>query len=240
MANSFFQFKLFTVQQQFCAMKVSTDSCIFGAIVAEVFAEKSFHDTNYLDIGTGTGLLSLMIAQKTIAFIDAVEIDHQASEQAKINFATSPFKERLAVYNSDILHFKPDKKYDGIICNPPFFEGDLQSPDQKKNTAKHDTSLTLQYLLTVANNHLKKDGTLAVLLPYHRVADFIKEAVAQHFYLEEKILLRNTSHHPYFRGIVLLSKINTLSITRHLVIKNEEGNYTSEFITLLKDYYLYL
>ena len=90
-----------------------------------------------------------------------------------------------------------------------------------------------------ANNHLKKDGTLAVLLPYHRVADFIKQAVGQHFYLEEKILLCNTLHHPYFRGIVLLSKINTLPITRHLVIK-KEGNYTGEFITLLKDYYLYL
>src|SRR6185369_5666381 len=113
-----------------------------------------------------------------------------------INFIASPFKERLSVYNSDILHFTPGKKYDGIICNPPFFEGDLQSPDQRKNTAKHDTSLTLLQLLMAANNHLKKDGTLAVLLPYHRVADFIKQAVGQHFYLEEKILLCNTLHHP--------------------------------------------
>jgi tRNA1Val (adenine37-N6)-methyltransferase len=239
-ANSFFQFKQFTVHQEFCAMKVSTDSCIFGATVAEAFAAKGLQAANYLDIGAGTGLLSLMLAQKTSAFIDAVEIDKNASEQAKNNFDASPFKERLSVYNSDILHFNSSKKYDGIICNPPFFEGDLQSPDEKKNTAKHDTSLTLQQLLFISDNHLKDEGTLAVLLPYHRVDDFITEAVVQNFYVEEKILVRNSLHHPYFRGILFLSKINTLSITRQLVIKNETGNYTGEFISLQKDYYLYL
>jgi tRNA1Val (adenine37-N6)-methyltransferase len=239
-ANSFFQFKQFTVQQEFCAMKVSTDSCIFGAINAEAFSGKELQAARYLDIGTGTGLLSLMLAQKTNALIDAVEIDTNAFEQARSNFNASPFKERLSIYNNDILYFKPGKKYDGIICNPPFFEGDLQSPDEKKNTAKHDTTLTLQQLLSAACNHLKDAGTLSVLLPYHRVDDFIKEAVTQNFYVEEKILLRNSLHHPYFRAILFLSKINNLSITRHLLIKNEAGSYTSEFVALLKDYYLYL
>ena len=244
MANTFFQFKTFTVHQQFCAMKVSSDSCIFGAAVAEVIAGKELQATggitNYLDIGAGTGLLSLMLAQKTTAFIDAVEIDIAAYEQSSINFEASPFKDKLSVYNTDILHFNPGKEYDAIICNPPFFEGDLKSVDEKKNVAKHDTALTLQRLLKVIDGLLKSDGLFAVLLPYHRIDDFIKQATDLHFYLIEKIFIRHTSTHSYFRGILFFSKIKTTSSTKELVIKNEAGNYTNEFICLLKDYYLYL
>ncbi len=244
MANFFFQFKQFTVHQQFCAMKVSTDSCIFGAAIAESLAAKELQDAgsinHYLDIGTGTGLLSLMLAQKTTAFIDAVEIDNDAFEEAKNNFNESIFKERVSIYNSDILHFSFSTKYDAIICNPPFFEGDLQSTDKKKNTAKHDTGLTLQQLLLIADAHLKDDGTLAVLLPYHRVDNFINKASALNFCIAEKILLRNNLNHPYFRGILFLSKINMPTINRQLVIKNEAGDYSREFVALLKDYYLYL
>lgn len=225
-------------------MKVSTDSCIFGAVVAEVLAGKELQASggvaNYLDIGAGTGLLSLMLAQKTTAFIDAVEIDIAAYGQSSNNFEASPFKEKLSVYNTDILHFNPGKKYDAIICNPPFFEGDLISADEKKNAAKHATTLTLQQLLKATNSHLKSDGLFAVLLPYHRTDDFIKEAADLHFYLNEKMLLRHTSTHSYFRALLFLSKIKTTSTTKELVIKNEAGNYTDEFICLLKDYYLYL
>jgi len=244
LANNFFQFKQFTVQQQFCAMKVSTDACILGAAVTEVFAKKALltedEKQHYLDIGTGTGLLSLMLAQKTTALIDAVEIDTAAYDEASTNFNASPFKERLSIYNSDMLYFNPAKKYDGIICNPPFFEGDLRSPDAKKNAARHDTTLTLQQLLKIADNHLKESGLLAVLLPYHRIDVFIKDAVELQFWLKEKILLRHTATHPYFRAILFLSKIKTSSATKELVIKNNVGNYTEDFVFLLKDYYLYL
>ena len=243
MANNFFQFKQFTIQQQFCAMKVSTDACIFGAAVAEIFAAKALPDEDkeihYLDIGTGTGLLSLMLAQKTTAFIDAVEIDSAAYDEASKNFNLSPFKERLSIYNTDILNYRAAKKYEGIICNPPFFEGDLRSPDKKKNAAKHDTTLTLQQLLKIADSHIKVNGLLAVLLPYHRVDEFIKDAVDMHFGLKEKILLRHTAAHPYFRGILFFSKTKTTSAIKELVIK-EAGNYTDECMCLLKDYYLYL
>ena len=244
MANNFFQFKQFTIHQQFCAMKVSTDACIFGAVVTEMFAAKALPDedkeTYYLDIGTGTGLLSLMLAQKTTAFIDAVEIDSAAYDEASENFNSSPFKGRLSIYNTDILNYPAAKKYDGIICNPPFFEGDLRSPDKKKNAVKHDTTLTLQQLLKVAGNHLKDAGLLAVLLPYHRVDEFIKDAVDLQFCLKEKLLLRHTFVHPYFRAILFFSKTETTSAIKELVIKNETGNYTDEFMCLLKDYYLYL
>jgi tRNA1Val (adenine37-N6)-methyltransferase len=243
-ANTSFEFKQFTVNQQHCAMKVSTDACIFGAAAAEVFAEKVLQDrssqADYLDIGAGTGLLSLMLAQTTTAFTDAVEIDTAAFKQAGENFISSPFKDRLAVYNTDILYFTTDKKYDGIICNPPFFEGDLQSPDTKKNTARHSTALTLQQLLTAAGSLLKADGLFAVLLPFSRMDECIKLAAATGLFPVQKLLLRHSLQHPLFRVVLFFSKNMIATATKELVIKDETGNYTDAFIFLLKAYYLYL
>ena len=225
-------------------MKVSTDACIFGAAVTEMFAAKALPDEDkeihYLDIGTGTGLLSLMLAQKTTAFIDAVEIDSAAYDEASKNFNLSPFKERLSIYNTDILNYRAAKKYEGIICNPPFFEGDLKSADAKKNAAKHDTTLTLQQLLKTSKALLKPDGLLAVLLPFHRLEEFIKEASLLNIFLKEKILLRHTLQHPYFRAILILSKASVSISTKELTIKNSDQQYTPAFINLLKNYYLHL
>lgn len=225
-------------------MKVSTDSCIFGAFVAEIFDEKIFKEEDYiphfLDIGTGTGLLSLMLAQKTAALIDAVEIDAAAFKQAAENFTSSPFSDRITIFNEDILNYKEDEKYNGIICNPPFFEGDLKSADAKKNAAKHDTTLTLQQLLKTSKALLKPDGLLAVLLPFHRLEEFIKEASLLNIFLKEKILLRHTLQHPYFRAILILSKASVSISTKELTIKNSDQQYTPAFINLLKNYYLHL
>jgi tRNA1Val (adenine37-N6)-methyltransferase len=240
-ANNFFQFKQFIVYQQHCAMKVSTDSCIFGATAAAFFADdpKLINtDKRYLDIGTGTGLLSLMLAQQTTAAIDAVEIDSAAFEQATQNFSVSPFSKQLTAYNTDVLQFEPGKKYNGILCNPPFFEGDLQSGDAVKNAAKHSTTFTLQQLLTTADRLLTADGILAVLLPYHRVNAFIQLASQLHFYVTQQILVRHTTAHPYFRGILFLSRQQSTAHAKELVIKNEGNVYTDAFIDLLKDYYL--
>ena len=244
LANSFFQFKQFTVQQQDCAMKVSTDSCIFGALVAEKLAVQALENektiSHFLDIGTGTGLLSLMLAQKTTALIDAVEIDTLAFNQATQNFASSPFYERISIFNDDILKYKNDKRYDAIICNPPFFEGDLKSADLSKNAAKHDTTLTLPQLLKIVEGLLKPDGVFAILLPYYRLEEFIKQALVLNFLLQENILLRHTLQHPFFRGVLFFSKVDARSVTRVLSIKDSNQQYTPEFQHLLKDYYLYL
>ena len=225
-------------------MKVSTDSCIFGALVAARFAtqalEKEKTISNFLDIGTGTGLLSLMLAQKTTALNDAVEIDTPAFIQAAENFASSPFAERISIFNDDILLFKTNKKYDAVICNPPFFEGDLKSADVSKNAAKHDTTLTLQQLLKVVEALLKPDGVFAILLPYHRLEEFIKQALVLNIFLLEKILLRHTLQHPYFRGVLFFSKVDAPIAIKELTIKDIDNKYTPEFVDLLKDYYLYL
>ena len=218
-------------------MKVCTDACLFGALVANYQPSTA----NWLDIGTGTGLLSLMVAQKDpLAKIDAVEIDEAAAQQAKDNFTSSQWAERLHVFNTDILSFKTGKKYGGIISNPPFFEDDLRSPDQTKNNAKHNDSLILSELLKIAEEQLTEDGTFAVLLPYHRVNYFTAEAAKFNLHLNRQILVRQTTGHDHFRGILFFSRIKSEPENTEIIIKDQEGKYTAEFTTALKDYYLYL
>ena len=219
-------------------MKVCTDACIFGACVAEFIAGRSLSNTSCLDIGTGTGLLSLLLAQKTNALIDAVEIDEAASLQAKENFDGSPWKDRLHIFNTNALAFIPEKKYDYIIANPPFFEGDLKSGNEKKNTARHDTDLTFQQLLQLTDTHLKEDGFFSVLLPFQRTGYFEKAAEVYHFSMVKKILLKQTTGHAYFRSILFFSRILSTAIINELIIKDEEGKYTQPVVELLKDYYL--
>ncbi len=219
-------------------MKVCTDACLFGAYVAE--ALQSFTAKNILDIGTGTGLLCMMLAQKTKAVIDAVEIDNIAFKQAKENIAQSPWKEKINIFNTNILKFFADKKYDCIISNPPFFENDLKSEDEKKNLAKHNASLTLTELLNTIDTHLSWDGLFAILLPYRRCIYSEEAAFKLNFHLIKKIMVRQTPKHDYFRAILIFSRKESVTVTDEIIIKNEVGNYTIAFTELLKDYYLYL
>lgn len=219
-------------------MKVCTDACLFGAYVANELKE---HKINcILDIGAGTGLLSLMLAQKTTAAIDSVEIDTAAFEQAKENILQSSYKERINIFNNDILQFEPNKLYDCILSNPPFFESDLKSADVNKNIAKHETSLSLTRLLQVMNKNLAVDGMAVVLLPYHRSEFFISEALKYNFYLSKKISVRQTPKHNSFRVILLFTRVNQPVHEDEIIIKNITGNYSNDFICLLKDYYLAL
>ncbi len=239
MANTYFKFKQFTIQQAHCAMKVCTDACLFGAWVAYELTEIN-QINNCLDIGTGTGLLSLMLAQKTTAFIDAVEIDKAAFEQAKENIDQSPWRERLTVINTDITTFNTNKKYDCIISNPPFFEGDLKSNISNKNAAKHDTTLTLQQLLNVVDKTMHNKGYFAILLPYHRANFCIEEAAKPGLYLTKKVLVKQTPTHDYFRAMLLFTRQQKNVSCEEIIIKNEANNYTEIFTGLLKDYYLFL
>jgi len=240
MPNNYFQFKQFTIQQDQCAMKVTTDGCLFGGIAAAKIQKTKINIQSTLDIGTGTGLLSLMLAQKLTTTIDAVEIDEATSSQAKENFAGSPWKDRLHIYNADILTFASDKKYDCIITNPPFFEDDLRSSDINKNNAKHDTALTLKQLLQAIDLHLKEDGIFFILLPFHRVAYFEKEAAVFNFFPAEKINVRQMPTHDLFRTILLFTTKEIPINIEELTIKENDNTYTAGFTELLKDFYLHL
>src|SRR5665213_2269699 len=137
LSNNYFSFKKFTIYQERSGMKVCTDSCLFGAWISDKIERRKNNVKTILDIGTGTGLLSLMLAQKTTATISAVEIDINSSEEADQNFKRSPWADRLSIIHADIKSWRAQHQYDLIICNPPFYEDDLLPDDIGKNISKH-------------------------------------------------------------------------------------------------------
>lgn len=232
MPNNYFRFKEFTVNQERCAMKVCTDACLFGAWVAE----NASGVTRVLDIGTGTGLLSLMLAQKSEAVIDAVEIDEEAYGQATENFAGSPWSDRLQVFHQRIQDYGAGP-YDLIISNPPFYEGDLKSNDDKRNLALHSEALGLEGLLQAVKRLLTDDGKFAVLLPFHR-GEYFENLVAKYgFSVEKKVFVQQTPSHPSFRIMYLVSGLTAVPDVLSITIKSN-NQYTESFSHLLKDYYL--
>jgi len=220
-------------------MKVCTDACLFGAFVADRF-QRTNAKFRVLDIGSGTGLLSLMLAQKNAAAeIDAVEIDKGAAEQSKENFRNSPWKDRLHIHHQSIQEFGINT-YDLIISNPPFYEHDLKSENSRRNLALHSAAFGLDDLLDVIQKHISNHGKFAVLLPYHRSANFINHALLKDLYLEEEISVKQTSKHPYFRSMLLFGRNKVQTKHSDICIKEKNDKYSSEFVELLKDYYMKL
>lgn len=244
MANPYFHFKQFTIQQSKAAMKVTTDGCLFGAWVAKQLCEQTQNAVQLLDIGTGTGLLSLMIAQKNPACtINAVEIDNNAYEQANANIVASPWQKNIRVFHADIKSFEPGKKYEIIFSNPPFYENELKTADEKKNMAHHDGGLSLKDLFAIIKQHLAPDGLFYLLLPYKRNEE-IRNLLREHqFELSQFILIKQSVNHGYFRIMLCgrrASEKKAAPIIEEMAIKDNNDKYTPDFISLLKDYYLYL
>jgi tRNA1Val (adenine37-N6)-methyltransferase len=237
LANHYFKFKQFTIWQDKCAMKVTTDACLFGSLLPYSAIHKKA-----LDIGTGTGLLSLMYAQKNPTHsIDAVEIDAEAAIQAAQNVAQSPWPNAIQIQHTDILQFSPKSKYDIIFCNPPFYENDLKGKVYARNVAHHDEGLKLPLLLATIANLLQQDGCFFLLLPYKRYDEIKKSLGASSLGLTAVTLVRQSIHHSYFRVILHGHKkeISTV-IEKELSICQSDHNYTTDFIQLLQNYYLYL
>lgn len=220
-------------------MKVCTDACLFGAWVADKIKHSTINNT--LDIGCGTGLLSLMLAQKINTVIDAVEINNDAAMQASENISVTPWVKNIKVVNISLQDFIPSKKYDLIISNPPFYENDLRSGNENKDAAKHDATLRLDELLSFVNINMEEDGVLALLLPFHRTGYFERLANESGLFIIEQLLVRQSPKHDHFRSLLLLSKANpVLTTVNELCIHDHERNYTDEFQNLLRDYYLIL
>jgi len=224
-------------------MKVTTDGCLFGAWAGKKIRSTKSEVRNTLDVGTGTGLLSLMIAQQSNAKIDAIEIDKETYEQAKENIAKSPWADRINVIHGDVKEFSGLKQYDVIISNPPFYENELKSGSSKKNKAHHDDSLLLDDLLTIIQQNLKSDGEFYLLLPYKRNDEIETCFTKNKLTITQKTLVKQSTQHSYFR--ILLSGKHSENkkedfITSEIAIRNKEEKYTPEFIDLLKEYYLHL
>lgn len=236
MANSFFQFKEFIIHQDRCAMKVSTDSCLFGAWVASI----QNNPKNVLDIGGGTGLLTLMLAQKSNALFDCVEIENESFQQLKENVNGSKWKNQCAIFNEDIRYFKPEKKYDLIISNPPFYENQLNSTSNKINLARHHSGLLLADLFDIVERLLTEDGNFFLLLPEFRRSECIEKAGSLNFFPEFIVDVKQTNKHAIFRNMFCFTKVCKPPRKNEIIIKENEGNYSEAFVSLLKDYYFSL
>jgi tRNA1Val (adenine37-N6)-methyltransferase len=225
-------------------MKVTTDGCLFGAWVAEEVKSQKSKVKNILDVGAGTGLLSLMLAQKNPqAVIDAIEIDKGAAEQGKENVNASPWKDRIRVIHADIKIFSPDEKYDLIISNPPFYEREIKSGVEKKNLAHHSGGLALDELISAVKRNLKPEGLFFLMLPYKRNAEVRRLFKDSRLHIVKLILVRQSVNHDYFR-MMIQGKINghpgEETELDEISIWNAKQEYTVEFADLLKDYYFYL
>jgi tRNA1Val (adenine37-N6)-methyltransferase len=211
-------------------MKVCTDASLFGAWIASEIRNEKIE--RLLDIGTGTGLLSLMLAQISDAVIDAVEIDDNAFSQAVDNFAASPWHDRLNVHHCAIQEFKPGYRYQLIVSNPPFYEQSLRSPDSRKNVAMHSTHLEADELIAKIQGLLLPSARAALLIPYHRV-DLIEKIIERNgLFIEKKVAVKQTEKHSPFRCMYMLRNVFTGFQERKITVKDEEFN------KLLKNYYL--
>ena len=159
-----------------------------------------------LDIGTGTGLLSLMIAQKSKASIHAIDINENAVGQAKENFKSSPWHSQLYAYCGDVRNQLAAPKYDCIISNPPFYENDLLPLEEEKKNSKHSNSLRLDELIGAVEKLLDSSGFFGVLLPYSRGDYFEKEAKKYALFVNEKLHVKQSVKHEYFRTILILER----------------------------------
>ena len=230
------------MHQEHTAMKVCTDACLFGAWAAADAQIQSAK--NILDIGSGTGLLSLMLAQQTAAHITAIEIEEGAFKQTKTNFELSPWKNRLDVIHSSIQDYASKNKeslFDCIITNPPFYESDLNSPDNAKNLASHSTALSWDDLAKSVASLLQENGAWYVLVPTLRAYTMQKIASNYGLELAEECLMYNDAKHLPIRAMLKFVKQKETVIQRNkIVIKNADQSYTVEFTNYLKDYYLHL
>lgn len=230
-----FRFKQFAVIQENSAMKVCTDSCLFGALI------RSEQPVHALDIGTGTGLLSLMLAQRYPALvIDAVEIDRGSATDAEYNFRNSSFGDRIQLHGCSIQDFAKETRqtYDLIFCNPPFYENRLKSPDKLKNIAHHAAELSFRELATISARLLSDTGVVWILLPPFEMAKFTTEAATARLGMADRYVIRQKAGKPVFREVASFSRQASGNPVSREIIIYENDKYSSIFAALLRDYYL--
>ncbi|MGP9800267.1 tRNA1(Val) (adenine(37)-N6)-methyltransferase [Rheinheimera sp. NSM] len=230
-----FQCKKFYVAHDQCAMKVGTDGLLLGA-----FAPLPPPGGDILDIGAGSGLISLMLAQRTAGAnaIDAIEQDPAAAEQAAANVANSPWPNAIRLIKGDILTYSSGKRYRLIVSNPPFFQQSLLSPDQRRTQARHTDSLPFAALLQKAAQLLLPQGCFALVLPRLAADDFCRLAQQQGWYLTQYCAVQATPAKAAQRLLLCLSRQYADTERSSLLVQQADGSYSSQYRTLLKDFYL--
>jgi tRNA1Val (adenine37-N6)-methyltransferase len=213
-------------------MKVGTDGVLLGAW-ANVENAK-----NILDIGTGSGLIALMLAQRSEAFVEALDVDKNAYRQAQINFENSPFKNRLKIENIDFQSFSSPVKYDLLVSNPPYFSNSLKPNDKGRLVARHDDRLPLADLIRKTASLLSSQGKLALIIPYESIGNVETIADESQLFLCRKTLVASSPHHPPKRTLLEFSCHLIKLQENEIFIEKFPQVYSEEYVELTKDFYL--
>lgn len=232
MSNNYFKFKQFSVEHSGCAMKVGTDGVLLGA-----WANGG---DCILDIGTGSGLIALFMAQRNVsAQIVAVDIDSDAIKQAKINVENSIFRNRISVIESSLQNFHQGK-YDSIVCNPPFFVNSLKNADEKRRLARHTDSLSFHDLFVGAASLLSDEGEFSVVIPSYCRSDFDMEAVFCGLFPSRICAIKTLQRKPVSRYLLAYKKIPSEVIDESSgVINNDDMSRSDWYRCLTSDFYIY-
>lgn len=227
-----FTFKQFAVSQDRCAMKVGTDGVLLGAWA------RVEHCGRILDMGTGTGLVALMAAQRSSACIVAVDLDADAVAQAADNVAASPWGERIRVFACDVRVLDDAFRFDAILCNPPFFENSLKSPDAARTMARHTDTLSFDELARSAVRLLAPDGELSVVIPYDRAADMTVSAACYGLFATRQTIVVPVEGGKPKRILMAFTRQGAPHTPETLVIHSRQRSYTAQYVSLVEDFYL--
>lgn len=234
--STMFQFKQFSVNQDRCAMKIGTDGVLLGA-----WATVTHRPFSILDIGAGTGILSLMLAQRSFSeTIEAIEIEDNAYEQATENFESSPWADRLFCYHAGFLEFieEVDDTYDLIISNPPFYSEDYKTENTQRDLARFTDALPFEHLLYGTSKLLSENGKAAFIIPFSEEDYFITLAAKFNLHPNRCTRVKGTPSTDIKRSLLEFSFIKTEIDTSELIIEIDRHDYTKDYINLTKDFYL--
>ena len=233
MPNPYFAFKQFTVRHDRCAMKVGTDGVLLGA-----WTDLS-HSRRILDIGTGTGLIALMLAQRCMdARITAIDLDSAAVEQAQENIQASPWKDRIEALQQDICTYPPNGTFDTIVSNPPYFIDSLKCPDGQRSTARHTDTLDADRLIGKVSELLTSDGRFSIILPAEQTEDLIRVAGEKGLHPSRQTWVITRPGLSPKRILMEFRKTPATLQPDELVIELERHVYSEEYIALTKEFYL--
>ncbi len=234
---STFNFKQFTVQQDRCAMKIGTDGVLLGA-----WCPIDNNPFSILDIGAGTGILSLMLAQRSNAEqIDSLEIDEEAYEQCVENFENSPWSDRLFCFHAGLDEFvdEPEDEYDIIISNPPFYSEDYKTDSSQRDLARFQDALPFEDLIEAADLLLSENGIFAVIIPYKEEERFIDLCAEVELFPVKVTRVKGSHTTPIVRSLLAFKRYELSVLTAdELVIEISRHEYTDDYINLTKDFYL--
>ena len=231
--GNIFQFKQFSVNQEHCAMRINTDGVLLGATASTAAPER------ILDIGTGTGVIALMLAQRfPQAQVWAVELDGPAAQRAALNFEASPFADRLHGVHSDIFHWKTDLQFDLIVSNPPFYINSLHNPDERRKMAKHTDVEFFTGLFAFGKARLQQEGKMQLIVPIELREALSAEANAVGLHLVEELQIRSFVDSEVFRTILTFAHSPQVLRCSSFVIYQEKAVHAEGYRQLLKDFFL--